>query len=104
MLYVAVGADVSGYFTSKTIMSVKIIRAGLKHFWAQCKIKFGDFQWIVLGALTHVEAPCSCVEITLNRPGGCTYMMEAIPVHRFVFGKWVNMFSACLLMPAGFCK
>jgi len=52
-----------------------------------------DSRW----APTHFEAPCSCVEITLNRPVGFTYMMRAITVHRFVFGKWINLFIALLI-------
>ena len=48
-------------------------------------------------APTHFEAPCSCVEITLNRPVGCTYMMGAIPVDHFVFGKWMNLFIDLLI-------
>jgi len=52
-----------------------------------------DSSW----APTHFEAPCSCLEITLNRPVGFTYMREAIPVGRFVFGKWVNLFIDLLI-------
>ena len=52
-----------------------------------------DSRW----ALTHVEAPCSGVEMTLKRHVGCTYVMKAIPAHRFVFGKWVNLFIDLLI-------
>jgi hypothetical protein len=97
MLYVAIGADISGYCVAKTIISVKIISAGLRYFWTQCKIKFGDFQWIVVGHPCILNPFCSRAEITLNRPVGCTYMMKAIPVHRFVFGKWMNLFIDLLI-------
>jgi len=59
-----------------------------------------DSSW----APTHFEAPCSCLEITFNWPVGFTYMMETIPVDRFVFGKLVNLFIDLLINTCRLCK